>query len=77
MAKSWFYLTLWRGTPREFTEEFGADIAETEKATIKIQKTDSLASEISTAHSVISAVITECDVGTDITTTTGVTWYVG
>lgn len=77
MAKSWFYLTLWRGTPPEFTDNLGADIAEAENVAVGIQRTDNLASEISTALSVISNVISRSDIDTDVTTTTEVIWHVG
>lgn len=77
MAKSWFYLTLWRGTPPEFTDDLGADIAEAEKVAVGIQRTDNLASEISTALSAVSNVISRSDIGTNVTTTTEVIWYVG
>lgn len=77
MGKSWFYLTLWRGTPPEFTDFVdvaldtadgcGADITTAETAAQSIERMIS-------ANALIERII---PARADIIARTEVVWYVG
>lgn len=76
LNKAWFYLTLWRGTPPDFTTEFDAEITEADKRTALIHTTDTANANIQTLASAIANVVRQELIGTDIITTTEVVWYV-
>ncbi len=76
-SRSWFYLTLWRGTPPEFTEEFTVDITESDSAFANIITADSVGASVK-KESLFDAKIDENFASvTNIVTKTEVTWYVG
>lgn len=75
-SRSWFYLTLWRGTPEEFTTSFALDISESESLDASIPSSnhaDALVAVLDTAEAEIAAGDAH---STHITKTTEVTWYV-
>lgn len=76
-GRSWFYLTIWRGTPPEFTSEFDAQIGDTDSAFASIKTADTAESHITTAFSGDAAIQRTDAVGIDIITTTEVIWRVG
>lgn len=77
MAKSWFYLTLWRGTPPEFTQEITADILTTSCALASIISETQRSAQITTSHQKSVAISTDEHATSDITTRTEVVWIVG
>lgn len=76
-GRSWFYLTLWSGTPPEFTDEFDADITKTEFTATAIHEQDDASADIDTEF--VGAVdIVEKDTATvSIIQTLEVIWLVG
>lgn len=76
MGRSWFYLALWRGTPEEFTTEFNAQIQEADSALAYIKSTDAAQTNVNTIASLSANIRSREAIGTDITTTTEVIWYV-
>ena len=77
MGRSWFYLTLWRGTPPEFTEEMEIVVNDVDRKTAIIQTSNTAESKIATAVSAVANIISREIIGADISTTTEVLWYVG
>ncbi len=75
--RSWFYLTLWHGTPPEFTTTFDVDIVESEKAYVSVQKKDSFETMIEKQANAAAQIIENEKVGIDIIKTTEVVWFVG
>ena len=75
--RSWFYLTLWRGTPPEFTSEFNANIAETESAIVDIEKETSAQTEIVAVAAFGVTIFERESIGVEILKDTEVVWYVG
>lgn len=75
--RSWFYLTLWHGTPPEFTTTFDADIVKSEKAYVSVQKKDSFETMIKKQTSAIAKIDEKEKFGIDIIRTTEVIWFVG
>lgn len=76
-GRSWFYLTLWRGTPPEFTTEIDATIGDVDRAFASIKTAEAAESSIATTYSG-NAVIHRADaVGVDVITITEVIWRVG
>lgn len=77
MAKSWFYLTLWRGTPPEFTDyatavldteaNVGAEIATMNRPERNIERTTSG----------VALILKTNPARADITARTEVVWNVG
>ena len=76
MGRSWFYLTLWRGTPKEFTTEFNTQIQESNATLASIKRTDAAQTNINTIASLSANIRSLEAIGTDIITTTEVVWYV-
>lgn len=76
-SKSWFYLTLWHGTPPEFTTMVDVDISETEKAYVSVQTKDVAESAIEKQTSTTSQIADREKVGVDIIKTMEVIWVVG
>ena len=86
MGRSWFYLTLWHGTPPEFTEYINQEIdtskilntfiVDADGYRSEIDTTSALYSEITTRRSVNVDIIDREEVSTDIITVTEVVWYV-
>jgi len=76
-GRSWFYLTLWRGTPPEFTTEIDATIGDVDRAFANIKTAEAAESHIATAFSGDAAIPQTEAVGVDIITVTEVIWRVG
>ena len=77
MAKSWFYLTLWRGTPEEFTNKFDVQIHEKDRDTATVVK-ETLANTLVNRTSNADAIIHETSkYNSVVEKTTEVVWYVG
>lgn len=77
MSQAWFYLTLWRGTPPEFTDEFDADIAETDFAAASIQDLDEASAEIDTEVAGAVEIIEKDTATVSIVQSLEVIWFVG
>ena len=77
MAKAWFYLTLWRGTPPEFTEEVEADIQAVSDAPAVIATASRAESQIETATAATTEIVTGRNAEVEIITRTEVVWLVG
>ena len=75
--KSWFYLTLWHGTPPEFTNEFIVDINNVNTFSTDIQSKDETYTSIETVSLLSANLKTIESINSEIITTTEVTWYVG
>lgn len=75
-GRSWFYLTLWHGTPPEFTSEFDAQIADADSASAFIHTASVAESNIETAASYAANIRSRDAVGAEITTVTEVVWRV-
>ena len=73
---SWFYLTLWHGTPEEFTTELTTQIHKADSALAYIKSTNEAQSNIDTIASLSANIRSHEAIGTDIITTTEVLWYV-
>ena len=76
MNRSWFYLTLWRGTPPEFTNEFDAQIQTSDSALVQIKTMDAAQSSIGTLASFAAQIKNREAFNAEINMATEVTWYV-
>ena len=76
MGRSWFYLTLWHGTPPEFTTNIDTQIGNTSSALAYIAREDGMNTNIETAASFSTDIRSREDINTNIITTTEVVWYV-
>lgn len=76
MGKSWFYLTLWHGTPEEFTTKIEREIQEASSALAYVKTADGMSSKIDTTASLSANIRSRETIGTEIITTTEVVWYV-
>ena len=77
MGRSWFYLTLWRGTPEEFTSKIDAKIQTVENSSVAIKTAENLQSKICTATLLSANIKSRETIGLDVIKTTEVVWYVG
>ena len=76
-GQSWFYLTLWRGTPPEYTDEANVVISQTASLEADIQESDAVRADIG-ADLRGDVEIIETDTETiSITQTMEVIWIVG
>lgn len=76
-GRSWFYLTLWRGTPPEFTTEVNAQIGDIDRAFANIKTAEAAESHIATTDAIEAGIRTGETVGVDVITVTEVIWRVG
>lgn len=86
VGRSWFYLTLWHGTPPEFTEYIEKELEQVKVLNTFIVSTDGVRSSIDTVSSLYSDITKHRsvnvdikdreEVSTDIITVTEVVWYV-
>lgn len=74
---SWFYLTLWHGTPPEFTSEAEIEIGVTSNAPARICTSDNTYMGIVTDNDALASIRGETSADTDVITTSEVIWYVG
>lgn len=75
--RSWFYLTLWRGTPPEFTDDFDADITQAEFMDTAIHEQDAVSADIGTEFVGSVNIIEKDTVNASIIQMLEVTWFVG
>ena len=76
MGRSWFYLTLWHGTPPEFTSEFNTQIKDAEQKAASVLIANTADAGISTVVSAAANIVGQELTGADIITSTEVVWYV-
>lgn len=74
---SWFLLTLWRGTPPEFTEQINTEIHESDSADASVRTRDTADSKIETSNSLISKISICLSLDAEIINRTEVVWHVG
>ena len=74
---SWFFLTLWRGTPAEFTEEIGAEIQQANPTQTIITMADAAGASIERVTTAVTDIVNMSVFNMDIITETAVVWYVG
>ena len=77
MAQSWFYLTLWHGTPDEFTSKVNVEIEPVENAVALIHEDDTMSSGVETVTISGADVDRQYNADVDINTVMGVVWCVG
>lgn len=77
MGKSWFYLTLWRGTPPEFTEFVDAMLDTTGHSEADIKTVEATEQRIERTTSAAALIERISPARADITARTEVVWYVG
>lgn len=77
MGKSWFYLTLWRGTPPEFTEYADAMLDTTGHSNADIKTAEATEQRIERTTSAAALIERIGPACADITARTEVVWYVG
>lgn len=75
--KSWFYLTLWRGTPPQFTERVNAEIQKSLSMDTSVILNNAIDSKIEKSNSFISKISTGILLDAEITKKIEVIWHVG
>ena len=77
MAKSWFYLTLWRGTPPEFTDDFDATITSADSADAIVHEGDSAGTIVATKDSASAGIVQTDKATVEVLQKLEVVWIVG
>lgn len=77
MAKSWFYLTLWKGTPKEFTSEYNVQIKERDSKNVTVKQEDRLSTAIGRRSKADVIIHEKGRYSSTVNITTEVVWYVG
>lgn len=77
MGKSWFYLTLWRGTPPEFTEFVDAMLDTTGHSEADIKTVEATEQRIERTTSAAALIEQTRPAQADIIARTEVVWFVG
>lgn len=77
MGKSWFYLTLWRGTPPEFTDDFEATIASADSAEVIVREGDPAEAIVATSDSASVGIVQTDKATVEILQKLEVVWIVG
>lgn len=75
-GRSWFYLTLFNGSPPNVTEYVDIDIAERETAGAEVETTDVLSPDVDLLDAYDSQISRADTFGVDIILTTEVIWRV-
>lgn len=75
-GRSWFYLTLFNGSPPNATEYVDVDIAEREAVGTEVATTDVLSSDVDLLDAYDSQISRADTFGVDIILTTEVVWRV-
>lgn len=75
-GRSWFYLTLFNGSPPNATEYVDVDITDREIVGTEVETTDVLSSDVHMLDSFDSMVSHADTIGVDILITTEVVWRV-
>lgn len=77
LGRAWFYLTLWRGTPAEFTDDFDVEIQQSEPVQALVAVTDAAEAGIERITMAATNLMSEEQFDMDIIKETAVVWYVG
>lgn len=77
LGKSWFYLTLFRGTPPEFTTDADVEIQKASSAQAFIAVANAAEAGINRITTAVTDIISMDNFNMDIITETAVVWYVG
>ena len=77
LAKSWFYLTLWRGTPPEFTTNLSAKVQALNGMDSDIQTSQLLNAKVTIADMAEASIGNKTEAEASIVMNTGVVWHVG
>jgi len=77
MSRSWFYLTLWNGTPPSFTDDFDVIVKKGEGAVSSIESSNAFGSAIETALNALSNINTKENASSEVITITDAVWYIG
>lgn len=77
LSKAWFYLTLFRGTPPEFTTDADVEIQKTSPAQALIAAADAAEAKINRITTAVADIISMDNFSMDLITETAVIWYVG
>lgn len=77
LGKSWFYLTLWRGTPAEFTDEIDVEIQQAEPVQSIIVTADAAGADIERTTAAAVDIASKDAYSMDIIKESAVVWYVG
>lgn len=77
LSRAWFYLTLWNGTPPDFTEEFDVNIHERDVFDAAVRTESTADAIIITGSSFAADIQSREEADVDVITSTGVIWYVG
>lgn len=75
-GRSWFYLTLFNGSPPNVTEYVDVDITEREIVGTEVETTDVLSSDVDLLEAYDSQISRADTFGVDIILTTEVIWRV-
>ena len=76
-GRSWFYLTLWHGTPEEMTEFVNAELDTADRHGVEIVTADRAAGNIERTASSNALIDKTSSARAEITSRTEVVWYVG
>ena len=76
VSRSWFYLTLWHGTPEEFTTYYDIEIENLDFANANVHHTDSVSAVVDKAISLTAKIDYSDNATTDVITQTEVNWLV-
>ena len=77
LSRSWFYLTLFRGTPAEFTDNVDAAIQQANPVQAIVAIAEAAEAGIEHMVSVVTDIVSKDTISMDINTETAVIWYVG
>lgn len=77
LGRAWFYLTLWRGTPPEFTDDVTVEIQQAESAQSLIAVSDAAEAGIERTTAAAADIASKDAFSMDIIKETAVVWYVG
>lgn len=77
LSRAWFYLTLWNGTPPEFTEDFDVNIQERDAIDANVQTESTADVIIVTCSPFVVDIQSRNEADVDVVMSTGVIWYVG
>lgn len=77
LGRAWFYLSLWQGTPAEFTEEINVEIQDADPVNAFITKADTAEVGIERMTAAVADIAKKDAFNMDIITETAVVWYVG
>lgn len=76
-GRSWFYLTLWHGTPDEMTEFVDVNVDVTERPGVEIITADQASGNVERTTSGNALIDKTASATAEITSITEVVWYVG